>query len=639
MPGTAGFPGRAARFAKPIATGLIVTALIALNVVIASGPASATVSCGFGAPSHIVSIMSTDTQLRIVRDGATIAVQGSSGPPGACGTVTTEDRVEIDLGSTSFARLTLDLSGGLFEPGVDEPSSSSREIEFQVSNLGPSTVVLVKGSDGGDSVSFGDRFVLPDFRTVTDVNLNGFADGDTPDGDVVIDGRPVDLAAFGNGGDDVLTGAGLGTANTHVTGVRLTLTDGPGADSVTGGHNADQIEPEVGDAGDSFAGGDGDDFINYEAASTGVSVSLDNHPNDGVACPGLGCEGDNVHSDFESVRATPFNDDLVGSAGPNSLDPGPGTNTLSGRGGDDQLVDRGGKDIFSGGPGFDSVTYFGEDADVTVTLDDVANDGPGGAHDNVRSDVEAVQGGHGDDHLVGNDKANLLQGATGDDVLEGRGGNDILGRDLSPGSDEFIGGLGMDLVDYFFFGGDLTLSIDGVANDRVIGDPGQGVDNIHADVENVSGGLGDDRITGSAGSNRLAGGPGEDTLVGQGGNDTLLGGADDDTLTGGPGLDTASFADATAGVAADLLTGTANGDGSDSLNGLERLSGSPFGDHLVGTLGPNRLSGGAGADDLKGLAGNDVLLGGRGNDTLDGGQDSDACKQGPGSGSVTHCEH
>jgi large repetitive protein len=109
-------------------------------------------------------------------------------------------------------------------------------------------------------------------------------------------------------------------------------------------------------------------------------------------------------------------------------------------------------------------------------------------------------------------------------------------------------------------------------------------------------------------------------------------------VNGGPGCDTASYADASSAITADLLAQTASGDGDDSLNGIEQLVGSPFSDHLIGSQGPNRLTGGAGDDTLKGLAGNDVLLGGAGSDALDGGPGSDTCHQNTGTGKVVNCE-
>jgi Ca2+-binding RTX toxin-like protein len=110
-------------------------------------------------------------------------------------------------------------------------------------------------------------------------------------------------------------------------------------------------------------------------------------------------------------------------------------------------------------------------------------------------------------------------------------------------------------------------------------------------------------------------------------------------VQGGPGLDTASYSDSLSAVTVDLLATTASGDGDDTLSGMERVLGSPFGDHLIGSQRPNRLTGGAGDDVLKGLSGNDVLQGGPGDDDLDGGPGTDTCTQGPGTGPVVHCEH
>ncbi len=85
--------------------------------------------------------------------------------------------------------------------------------------------------------------------------------------------------------------------------------------------------------------------------------------------------------------------------------------------------------------------------------------------------------------------------------------------------------------------------------------------------DDVASGLGgDDTIDGGADDDTLAGGDGADTLIGGPGADMLVGNAGDDELTGGPGsdmlvgnadVDTASFADAPAGVSASLVDGTA----------------------------------------------------------------------------------
>ena len=105
---------------------------------------------------------------------------------------------------------------------------------------------------------------------------------------------------------------------------------------------------------------------------------------------------------------------------------------------------------------------------------------------------------------------------------------------------------------------------------------------------------------------------------------------------GAAGSDTASYADATAGVTVNLALGTAQntiGAGTDTLFNFENLTGSNFNDKLTGNAAANTLyglggndslNGAAGIDILSGAAGNDRLIGGAGNDSLDGGVGTDS---------------
>ncbi len=76
-----------------------------------------------------------------------------------------------------------------------------------------------------------------------------------------------------------------------------------------------------------------------------------------------------------------------------------------------------------------------------------------------------------------------------------------------------------------------------------------------------------------------------------------------------------------------INTGIAAGD---VFVGIEDLSGSGFGDTLLGDAAANRLLGEAGTDYLDGRGGADSLEGGTGNDTLVGGAGADALDGGVG---------
>ncbi|MDW3097608.1 MAG: calcium-binding protein [Alphaproteobacteria bacterium] len=107
-------------------------------------------------------------------------------------------------------------------------------------------------------------------------------------------------------------------------------------------------------------------------------------------------------------------------------------------------------------------------------------------------------------------------------------------------------------------------------------------------------------IFGNANNNILTAGDGDDLLFGAAGNDTLNGGA---------GADIASYIYDPAGVSINLATGMgADGfGGTDTLNSIEAIAGSQFGDTLIGDTNDNYFLG---------LGGNDTINGGDGIDTL-----------------------
>ncbi len=120
----------------------------------------------------------------------------------------------------------------------------------------------------------------------------------------------------------------------------------------------------------------------------------------------------------------------------------------------------------------------------------------------------------------------------------------------------------MDTVTYTGSAASVTVSLNDAKADD--GAAGEG-DNVGSDVENVTGGSGNDTLAGNVSPNRLVGNDGSDTLVGSGGSDDLQGGngddgifADDgavDTVSCGAGVDQADV-DGVDTVSADCETVT-----------------------------------------------------------------------------------
>ncbi len=186
----------------------------------------------------------------------------------------------------------------------------------------------------------------------------------------------------------------------------------------------------------------------------------------------------------------------IGLAGPDTMAGGNGSDALCGGLGTDLLSGGGGADLLIGGADVDIASYASVSQPLTITLDNLANDGRAGEGDNVQT--ESVIGGSAADRITGSAAANGLLGKGGNDVIDGGSGNDSV-----------VGGDGNDTVS----GGD--------GNDQVRGDAGNDI---------LSGGSGNDRIEGNAGKNKFDGGDGNDTLIGGSGKDTFKCGAGKDTV-------------------------------------------------------------------------------------------------------------
>jgi Ca2+-binding RTX toxin-like protein len=165
--------------------------------------------------------------------------------------------------------------------------------------------------------------------------------------------------------------------------------------------------------------GAGDDRVSLAGSASYANAALDAGPGDDVIIGG------------------PGRDDLVGAAGDDELSGGAGPDSLQGGEGADALA---------GGAGRDFATYFDHGAPVVVTIDDLADDGAAGERDNVHTDVENLQGGSGDDRLIGSSAKNvIIGGEDGDDDLIGGDGDDRLDASFRSHG-RLVGGPGRDTL-------------------------------------------------------------------------------------------------------------------------------------------------------------------------------------------------
>jgi Ca2+-binding RTX toxin-like protein len=283
-----------------------------------------------------------------------------------------------------------------------------------------------------------------------------------------------------------------------------------------------------------------------------------------------------------SVTAGAGDDSLFGGSGDDSLAGGGGTDILRGNGGNDTLDGGAGADAMAGGLGND--LYFVDDAG------DVVTEAAAAGTDEVRASIAAYSlvGANVENLSAGSDIAHDFRGNSGNNVITGGSGNDVLrlhdgGNDIvnaGAGNDSLFfigtlsagdlvnGGSGTDtLVLQGNYAGGLTLGVNVTQIENIsilgggntaFGDPGTNRydyvltthnSNFAAGVQaRINGAAlleGEDfTFNGSAETNAsfvVYGGKGKDTLTGGLGNDIFFYAeerfASGDTVNGGPGYD------------------------------------------------------------------------------------------------------
>lgn len=570
------------------------------------------------------------------------------------------EEVHVDLAAQRGTRLDdgaadrVQLAGGEAGSFVDILGSGD-----SASILGLDSFVAIQGAGAGDLIDFNAGAGDDEVKVSRDMAIRLRIDGGSGD-DFIISGAGDDTL-LGRGGDDfIIGGRGNDTANLGGGSDIFQWDNGDGSDKVEGGSGHD---------GHLFNGFDANEVFRLEAAGERALLTRD-----------LGSIRMDIN-DTESVTIrTAGGVDTVTVADPTGTDIGSVEIAMSlpGRAGDgaaDLVMLEGGAegdriDIASGGGSLmtvdgmaASIDAFGVEAIDTLTVT-----GGGGADTISAAAASAGQarlvldGGDGDDLLLGSGGADTILGGDGldvitanagdDDVFGGRGddvavlgaGNDRFSWDPGEGNDLILGGDGTDTLDFdgAGIGEAIVISASGKNGilERDIADVRmdmQAVERIDLRLFGGTDSVTVQDMTGTAMAEiviDLSGPDGAADLIAvdgtEGADEVVIDVQDDAIVVSGlaatiriigfeDGLDQFVFnglggddtINATAVSGLDLFV--QGGDGEDVIVG------SAFTDVLSGDDGDDVILGGAGDDVLFGNGGDDVLDGGAGLDILAGG--------------------
>ena len=358
-----------------------------------------------------------------------------------------EDAIDAS-GGTSSVTVNLTAPGSLTGGGLGFDTLFTIE-DIQGSGFGDFLT--------GDSLAFG-NFITPGAGD-DKVDGEGGAGGDWIDYSDAAAAVTVDMdaeTATGSGNDtfsDIENAAGSDFDDSIV--------DDTSADNAYDGNDGNDTfdqgeDPSDGDA-DAIDGDSGTDTVDYSLRTEDLQVSLGATAAAGDECDQADvdvedeCDGDSGAGEqdtldkVENANLGTGDDEFLGSAFGNTVQPGGGQNVLDGAGGSDTLdysaYEAGVEVNMAGGAtAGDSATAF-----ENVTGSEFADTIVGGDASNViraRGGNDNVRGGSGDDTLKGSGGNDTLRGGSGDDDLIGAAGNDSL---LGGGGDDFCkGGKGKD---------------------------------------------------------------------------------------------------------------------------------------------------------------------------------------------------
>ncbi len=559
-----------------------------------------------------------------------------------------------NLAGTGVSQVAIDLSG---TPGSNVGDGASDSVTVngtagndtvQVSGVGgfvtvaglPASVTLA-GAEGAN-----DRLIIDTLGGNDVISAAGLQAGTVQ---LTIDGGAGNDTITGSDGNDILIG---GDGNDTITG-------GRGNDTATLGNGNDTFVWNPGDGSDIVEGQAGTDTLVFNGANVAENidisangsrarlfrnvgnVTMDLNGVEHIQLAALGGADTITVNDLSGTDVKRVAIDLSGTPGSGQGDGTADTVIVNGTAGDDHIS------VVSSGS---SIVVNGLSAQVTINGAELGNDllvinGLAGNDvidaSRLRSGLASLtlNGGDGDDRIIGSAGNDLVNGGRGNDTALLGAGNDTFVWNPGDGSDVVEGQAGTDTLQ--FNGANVNENIDISANGgraRLFRDVGNVTMDLNG-VEHVNvvalGGADTITVNDLTGTNvnqvaiDLAATPGSG--VGDGQADTIVingtNGNDVITVTDNNGVVTVS------GLATDVtITGFEAANDRIVINGLggdDVINASGLGGAMLFTA-----NGGDGDDVLIGSRGNDVLSGGAGDDILIGNGGLDVLDGGPGANVV-----
>jgi hypothetical protein len=272
----------------------LATALVTLLGLALAAPASAGVNAIFSGGSLEVGMTASGDSARVFVDGTNIRVAEDPTITGGTPTLTTTSTIRFeDFSGGGDTTAVIDHSGGPFEPGPDDESGDTDEIEFAFDMQAGNDVVQVILLPTGQEVAVGN----------TGINFNPLEDEPpAKDDDVLGDLAAVEsVVVQGGPGDDTITGSSIGAGVDTAT-KPLTITGGGGDDDLTGGNGPDIINSQDGDNNDVISCRDGADSATADFFdAVGTDCETITRPPSGGGGPGGGGPGTGTPSGTAQV--------------------------------------------------------------------------------------------------------------------------------------------------------------------------------------------------------------------------------------------------------------------------------------------------------------------------------------------------